>query len=207
MKAREPWPIPELWPGSTVYIIGGGPSLAGMDFTPLFSKRCIGVNQAYKLGPWIDILYFGDCNWYRNALPDIRSFAGLKITSCGSCPKNGWKHVHRVKRSKMKGIESKDRSAIAWNYNSGASAINIAYWLGAKRVILLGFDMQCDGNSKKNWHDDYKGETPNEDLFQKHLSGFPFIAKQAKRLGLEILNATPGSAIKQFPFVKLEDTL
>lgn len=204
MSTRAPWQIPEIWPDSTVFILGGGPSLADMDLAPLHSQRVLGVNQAYKLGPWVDAVYFGDCGWYAQNLPAIRGYAGLKITSCGRCPEFGWRHVHRVRRTKATGIESKHRDAIAWNNNSGASAINVAHWLGAKRVVLLGFDMQLRGD-RKNWHNDYRGEMKNPELFNRHLRGFPQIAKDAQALGLEILNATPGSAITQFPFVDLKD--
>ena len=204
MPTRAPWQIPQLWPDSTVFILGGGPSLADMDLTPLHSQRVLGVNQAYKLGPWVDAVYFGDCGWYAQNLTAIRGYAGLKITSCGRCPEFGWRHVHRVRRTKATGIDSKSRDAVAWNNNSGASAINVAYWLGAKRIVLLGFDMQLRGE-RKNWHDDYRNEMKNPELFNRHLRGFPQIAKDAQALGLEILNATPDSAVTQFPFVALKD--
>ncbi len=51
------WPIPKIWNKSTVFIIGGGPSLLDIDLSLLHDKRVIGVNQAYKLGNWIDILW------------------------------------------------------------------------------------------------------------------------------------------------------
>ena len=204
MSTRAPWQIPQLWPDSTVFILGGGPSLTDVDLTPLHSQRVLGVNQAYKLGPWVDAMYFGDCEWYGKNLPAIRDYAGLKITSCGRCPEHGWRHVHPVRRTKMYGIDSNSRDAISWNKSSGASAINVAYWLGAKRVVLLGFDMQMQGEHK-NWHDDYRGEVKNPELFTQHLHCFPYIVEDAQALGLEILNATPGSAITQFPFVDLKD--
>jgi hypothetical protein len=206
LTARISWHIPHIWPDSTVFILGGGPSLADVDLERLHSQRCIGVNQAYKLGPWVDVCYFGDCGWYGQNLPGIRSFAGLKITSCARCPERGWKHVHRVRRTKATGIESKYRDAIAWNNNSGASAINIAYWLGAKKIILLGFDMRLK-NGRKNYHDDYHHDAKNPELFAKHLRGFPQIARDAEELGVEILNATPDSAITAFSFVDLNDIL
>jgi hypothetical protein len=203
MPARDTWEVPELWPGATVFILGGGPSLADVDLAPLHSKRVIGVNQAYKLGPWVDVCYFGDCGWYGQNLPAIRGYAGLKITSCSRCPEAGWRHVHRVRRTKPYGIETK-RDAVAWNNNSGASAINVAVHLGAKRIVLLGFDMQMKGD-RKNWHQDYRGEQKNPALFEKHLRGFPHIARDAAALGVEILNATPESAVTQFPFVDIKD--
>lgn len=207
MEVRNPFIIPELWPGRTVYIIGGGPSLARMDLTPIHSKRVIGVNQAFRLGPWVNVLYFGDCNFYDlNRKNGIKDFGGLMISSCQRIPKDGWPGVHRVKRSKQKpyGIDTERRNSIAWNNNSGASAINIAYWLGAKRVVLLGFDMHKE-EGNHHWHSYYKDRGPNHNPYPRHLIGWPQIAKDAQSVGLEIINATPDSAITDFPYMPLEE--
>lgn len=104
---------------------------------------------------------------------------------------------------KGKGI-TEDRNKVCWNGNSGGSAINIAYHLGAKKIVLVGFDMRRV-NGEKNFHNDHKEQQHNP--FRRHLKGFPIIAKDAKRLGLEIINATPGSAIDSFPITTLENVL
>lgn len=102
------------------------------------------------------------------------------------------------------GITSK-KDFVSWNGSSGACAINLAYHMGAKTIVLLGFDMRrVDG--EKNWHSDHK-EHLKADPFSRHLKAFPVIKKDALLLGLTILNATPESAIKQFPFVSLEEVL
>jgi hypothetical protein len=73
---------------------------------------------------------------------------------------------------------------------------------GAKHIILLGFDMRrVDG--QKNWHDDHIEKRHNP--FHRHLRSFPAIARDARNLGIEILNATPGSAIREFPFTTVEE--
>jgi hypothetical protein len=104
---------------------------------------------------------------------------------------------------------------VAWNGNSGASAINLAYWLGAKRVVLIGFDMKLpeDKHNKKaqtHWHNFYepKWDKRNAILsnpYGRFMRHWPQIARDAKNLGLEILNASEGSALTMFPIVKMED--
>lgn len=204
MTVRSPWRIPEIWPGSTIYILGGGPSLSKTDLNLIHKKHTIGVNQAFRLGNFVDILYFGDGRFYQdNRKTGIKQFGGPIITSFGSVSDKGWPGVRRVRRTKPLGIESEHRDAISWNGNSGASAINIAYWLGAKRVVLIGFDMaRVDG--AHNWHEHYGPRSPKFSPYHRHMRGWPTIAQDAKDLGLEILNATPGSAITDFPIVPLE---
>jgi len=111
---------------------------------------------------------------------------------------------YRRDGNKRDGLTTRPGDFVSWNRSSGAAAISLAHRLGAKRVILLGFDMRLIGG-QKNWHDDHieKFHKP----FYRHLKSFPAIARDARELGIEILNATPGSAIKQFPFVDLEEVL
>ena len=215
MKSKL-WTIPRIWPDSTVYIIGGGPSILTQDLTVLASKRVIGVNMAFLLGPWVDIIWYGDKQWYNLQSPRILSYNGLVLT-CSAEAQNVRRHpaVKYVGRSKPSGIESKKRTHVAWNGCSGASAISVAYWLGAKKVILLGFDMQIDAKNKAaktHWHDEYplrwdKKKSSHVNPYPKFLLYWPQIMRDAKRLGLEILNATPNSALNLFPKVTLESTL
>jgi len=94
-----------------------------------------------------------------------------------------------------------------WNISGGACAIGLAYHFGVKRIVLLGFDMRkVDG--KANWHDDYVVPKPFRfNPYSRFLSVFPGIAKDLKRLNVECVNATPGSALTVFPIVKLEDII
>lgn len=202
---RGPWKIPPIWEGNTAYIIGGGPSINDMDLNPLRDKRTIGVNVAFRYFPWVDIIYFGDCSLYAEIKDDLRKYCGLKLSSCGRVPEKGWPGVKRLLRGKPAGIDSSFRNKISWNGNSGASAINIAYWLGAKRIVLVGFDMSRTKEAK-NFHQDYPRESPTFAPFKRYLKKFPTIAADAKALGVEILNASPVSTIEEFPKVNLEDT-
>ena len=43
--------------------------------------------------------------------------------------------------------------------------------------------------------------------FHRHLRGFPQIAKDAKQMGVEILNASPDSAIECFRKVTVKELL
>jgi uncharacterized Rossmann fold enzyme len=206
------WEIPELWPGSTVFIIGGGPSILQQDLSVLHDKRVIGVNQAYKLGAWVDVCWFGDKQWYNQNLPDIKEYGGL-IATCSheANMSRRRKRVRYVGRSKSSGIEFKLRSHIAWNGNSGASAINLAFWLGAKTVVLLGFEMQLpvDKNDEQtHWHNDYairKHKGKLVDPYWRFNKHWPSIKRDAGKIGLRIINATVGGSLEFFERQPLRD--
>lgn len=214
MKKRK---FPRIWQGGSCVILGGGPSLKEVDFDLIKGLRIVGVNNAYgdpitdgkgkayhyKPRDWVDICWFGDARWYQWHKKWLRFYMGMLMTSKEQL--HGRDGIFSMERSRKKkfGIENRPGN-IAWNGNSGGSAINLAYHLGVKSIILLGFDMQrVDG--KANWHNDHP--TPSKTPYSRFLGSFPAIAKDADRLGLTILNATPGTAIPDFDICTLEEAV
>lgn len=198
--------VKKIWPNSTVFIIGGGPSILDQDLSPLESKHVLGVNNAVYL-PIVDVLFFGDAKWYWWNVRAVREFQGPKYT-LNKGVKWGWPSVEQepvtVLRFKFKHLYIKDPGWIGWNKSSGAAAINVAVHLGAKRIVLLGYDMRNDG--RKNWMP-HEWESTKQNPYENMREGFRFIKKSADRFSIEILNATPGSALSDFPKVKLSKLL
>ncbi|MHA1809355.1 MAG: hypothetical protein ACTSYH_03480 [Candidatus Heimdallarchaeaceae archaeon] len=203
------WNPPRMWEGKTAFILGGGPSLLDVELGPLKSKRVIGVNNAFELGDWVDVCWFGDCRWFNWNKENLQKYKGLVATCCKNKNIVGVKWVKYVERGKAAGIDERP-GKISWNSNSGASAINLAYHFGVKRIVLLGFDMHVDNDGNHNWHDKHKSQRPKDSVYAtRFMKRFPAISYDAKRLKLEILNATEGTALPEsiFPHVKLEEVL
>ena len=59
-KKSDRWTAPRMWDGGECFLLGGGPSLHEVDVNRLRGRRVIAINQGYKLGDWIDVLFFGD---------------------------------------------------------------------------------------------------------------------------------------------------
>jgi len=227
------WRAPKMWNGGECWIIGGGPSLPREFDVPtdiikavvrnelmpsayarylsaIHNKHIIGINNAYRLGAWVDVCHFGDCGWYLHHRLSLSKFPGLKITCCPN-----W----RNKISAFEGVKflSKDpdhqrgitlnNAKVSWNAHSGGSAINIAVHFGVKRIILLGFDMCRAKDGTGHWHDSHGTKGKKNIPFKLHLRGFERIAIEAKALGVEIINANLRSKIKQFPKVSVKDLL
>ena len=200
--------LPRIWEGNSAFIIGGGPSIEGMDLSPIHDKRVIGVNNAYQLGPWVDVCYFGDYRWYYDKnwkgwhRDKLLHFAGMKITRWTKLEKEPGILV--LKKGKNLGIDLRP-DHIAWNRSSGGSAINLAVHFGVKKIILLGFDMKMK-EGKHNYHDDHdQSKKPPDTVYKRYLNPFSIIKKELDELNIECLNATPDSAIEVFKKVKLED--
>jgi hypothetical protein len=211
------WKPPKIWRGSTCVILGGGPSLATVNLALIKQRRVIAVNNAYGdpvkdasgktinyvPRPWVEACWFGDSRWFPWHRQWLKKYPGILACCCPSLVQNrdGIK-VLRKSRSRQ-GIEEKP-GQVSWNGNSGASAINFAYHLGVKRILLLGFDMQRVGD-QANWHDDHPALKKNP--YAYFLKAFGSVAKDAKRLGLEIVNCSPDSALEVFEKVSLEEAL
>jgi len=60
MKIAQMFKPPQIWKDGIAFILGGGPSLNDVDFDLIKNRRIIGVNNAYQLGDWVDVCWFGD---------------------------------------------------------------------------------------------------------------------------------------------------
>lgn len=235
------WKVPLMWEGADVWIIGGGPSITTEFGIPnevvqsvidktsppsvyspymsfLHDKHVIGINVAFLIGDWIDVVFFGDSNFFNSYKLPLSNFPGLKMTCSPNKDHIPWiKFLPRNPKQK-RGI-SKDASKVSWNYNSGAAAISIAANAGAKRIILLGFDMVLDAEENQHWHDLYnkKAQRANKNHrgtgkskplpFDRHLRGFDAIAEDAKKRGITIINASSNSRIEQFEKISVQELI
>ena len=182
----------------------------------LHSKHVIGINVAYQFGNWIDMCFFGDKNFLLLHKAGLSNFRKLVIT-CH--PKVGEQNTSWIKylpheragKSRKMGISTRP-DMVCWNENSGAAAISVAAWTGVKRIILVGFDMTLDSVSKEqHFHNSYcekgKGLLPKQLPFEKHLTAWSAIKSDADSMGIEILNTSLNSAIKEIPKVHIKELL
>ncbi len=226
------WTVPKIWENETCFIIGGGPSLASQlgipdtlltafkngsapiealhqYFTPFKTSHTIGVNMAYKFGAdFIDIVFIGDLGFLKTNTTDLQNFNGLIVTCAPMFPPSPNIKTLMRDRKKTTGIVD-DPTKVAWNGHSGGSAINLAIHLGAKRIVLLGFDLNSSPANEHHWHKYYqtKSQKLQNVSYILHMRGYADIAKDAEKLGVEILNASPTSAINVFKKVTLKECL
>ena len=205
------WKVPPIWDGSIVFIIGGGPSVAGVDLCLSYEKRrrlfenhVIGVNNAGFLDKGVDILFFGDGKWYDWNAERVESHNAIIVTNNRKF--EDFPRIRCLARDGTLGLVSKRKDTLKWNNSSGGAAIALAALLGAKKIVLIGFDMH-HVNNKKNFHVEHLEKNPTNAPYSRHLKCFPFIARDAKKLGITIINTTSGSAIKDFPIQPLSEVL
>lgn len=184
-----------MWQGRTVVAIASGPSLTpgDCDLVRQSGLPVIVTNTTFRVCPWADVLFGFDLKWWLHYLEEVRSvFPGRLI--CGS----------RI--ASKYGLES------AFGYlgpyrNSGAGAASIAMREGAARVVLLGFDADWGPDGETHHHGDHPSGLRNANSIREWPRQFETLAKDARRRGAEIVNASRRTELTMFPRVSLEDAL
>jgi len=193
------WKPDKRWTGADVFVIGGGKSLSGFDFTLLRGRNTIGCNAAFKLGADVcNVCFFSDLPWYHSFKEELAKFPGDVVTHCPSLMVKGagipWlKNLPRQKRGLFPNV-------VGFGGNSGCSAVSLSLVMGAQRVFLLGMDCKADTSVDAHWHQ-WTTQGINMKVFPKFLEGWQAIATDLPRVfpGREIINLNPESSIPFFP--------
>lgn len=151
------------------------------------------------------VLYFADVKWWEwhRSKPGFQNFEGEKCTvfdSAGACDDPA---VHMLRNAGEDGL-SDTNDAVYTGLNSGSQIANVAAIAGAPRIVLVGYDARLVEGVKH-----FFGEHPDKSTppFNAMVHWFNVAAPLFKARGIEVLNATPGSAIKNFPSVTLMEAL
>lgn len=195
------WTPPKLWPGGTCYIIGGGPSVGKLEPEKLRGQRIIVINNAYKLFPFADVLFFADSKWFYWHEESLMFFRGLRVSVSENL--NNRPGIKVVHGSKGVGL-SAPQDRLCWGNNSGYGAIALAVKFGVKKIILMGFDMRPVGG-RNNYHKEHEREVPPSTYEEKMLPSFNTLAPALEKIEVEVVNATPDSALKIWPICSPEE--
>ena len=199
--------------GRRCFIIGGGPSVQGLDFSLIENDVTIGINKAFMYYPKCTINYAMDMSWYTflttptkdpdqlRAQEAWKAYKGYKtwvsLSAFKTTPPKG---IQVIKKIKEQNLSLNLEHGIFGGNNSGWGAINIALALGCNPVYLLGYDMKMS-NNKTHWHEGYAKTRPQG--LDRRLEKFGnMIAKFAdviSEMGFQVINLNPDSGLTCFP--------
>ncbi len=191
------WMVTPDWYGETAFILGCGPSLRREDVDKLQLRRVLAINDSFLLAPWADILYFCDPKWWHTNRFQVNDlFRGHLIATMT----NAIAGVKTLQCTGETGLET-DPAAIRHGSNSGYQAINLAYHLGVKRIVLLGYDMRVHASGKAHWqHRPGPAVGDFHTILQTQmLPKFETLVKPLAAAGVEVINCTPESALRCWP--------
>jgi hypothetical protein len=200
-------PVPKQWPGATVVLIGGGPSLTVADVELVEQQhrigavRAIAINNAYVIAPWADVLYAADAQWWEwhGGVP---SFTGPKYSIEGR-EQVRYPDVQILRNTGFTGLEL-DSSGLRAGFNSGYQAVNLAVHFGATRILLLGFDLSVDG-AKSHWFGDHPVHRVSP--YAQMIAAFETLPEPLSALGVSVVNCSRRTALTCFPCASIDDAL
>lgn len=177
------------------YGANGAPGMRGDDY----NHRVIVINTTFRRAPWADVLYACDGEWWKckdkgqTYLEEARQTFGLDQLWTQDVDAAKEYGLNLIKSQRGNGL-SLTPGLITQNESSGFQAIGLAQQAGAKRALLLGFDNRGD-----HWHGKHPPPLNKINDYYRWGRNAKIIANDAARIGFEIVNCTPKSALECFP--------
>ena len=202
--------------------VAGGPSLTREDVEYCRGKAAvIVVNDGYRMAPWADYLYAADHRWWIStpngeAEPNwrlsARTFRGERLTTDkGTADMFGLGYIpHQPGRGLAK-------PPFIHGTNGGIEAVSIAALKGARRILLLGYDMGATGSG--HWFGDHPDAVTLPDGRVERLTTmdahefalargeFAALAIDLDAAGIEVINCTRTTALECFPRKPIQECL
>lgn len=207
-------------PDKTCLVVGNGPSLAGVGRDVLYQFETFGCNHCQaKFDPtyyvYVDPAMVEEPK--RSVFDDINAMTSKKFIVReiahlihGSTPLTC---VHRM------GFSFEPLKHVYAYFSVTTVMLQLAYWMGYRRIGLVGMDHRWETpRGKRAWHPII------EDVNHYHRGYFAGVIEEWKApridllnnwhdyasgifdaYGCEVVNLTPGSALKSYEFGKLED--
>ena len=214
----EAWRVPPLWRGERVFCVASGPSSVDLDLSVLDGRRVIAINDNYRRCPFADLLYFCDWKWWRwhHDRAEFQTFAGIKVTLdervAAADPRIFWlKNGDSGEAGSAGRAGLSERSdSLRTGRNSGYQALNLAVHLGAREIVLIGYDMKVGPKGEEHWfgqHRDRQGRIvpTTASSIAKWATHFETLLPDLAWRGVTVLNAGPDSAIDCFERVRLDE--
>lgn len=196
--------IDRAWPGSTIVCIATGPSLTREDVEACRDKaRVVVVNDAHRLAPWADALWATDGSWW-NHHRGVPTFTGLKYGI--TVPVGKWPGVQVITNTGTTGLERKP-TGVRTGQNSGYAAINAAVHLGARRILLLGYDMGRRPGEPSHFFGDHPKTLQRNAPYAAFAENFVSLVDPLAALGITVINCSRRTALTCFPQASLAQAL
>lgn len=184
-------------------MIASGPSLTQEDVEYCRGRaKVLAINSSYKMAPWADAVFAADLFWWHEhhaSTFDIPIRATTHVTAS---------RLYNLRYYRLAGDGEliPKRGYLSDGRNSGHMGIDLAYKMGAERIILLGFDYQHTGG-RRHWHEDHPRGWRNADGVEDWLTRLPPLIDGLRRRGVEIINCSRETAISCIPRRELSTSL
>lgn len=142
----------------------------------------------FTLAPWADALYAIDAPWWKVYATRVKAeFPGRKFSAR--------RHVPICEHAKSPHFN-----------NSGTAALALSAHLGARRILMVGYDCQRTGGQTHS-HGDHPPSLGNAKSMPDWPEKFERCAAHLRKLGVEVINCSRATALTCFTRGELEEWL
>ena len=182
-----------VWFGSNVVCLASGPSVTDADINAVKLWRnggagrfVIATNSMVFKAPWVDAVFGMDSAWWRYYLPSLNHYKGLRLTCAID----------------QRGVITLPMPVSG---NSGLASMFAAKYLGASRLILVGFDLRRGAQGQAHNHPDHPAPLTNTKSIQRWPG--QFVDAMGHFENIEIVNTNQGSRLRMWYHQPLEQAL
>ena len=164
----------------------------------------LAINDNYRRLPNADVLYACDGKWWDVHNADVRrAFHGeLWTLDKKAADRYGLHHVDSINQPGL----CRDASRIHTGGNGGYQAVNLAFHFGARRIVLVGYDMQATGG-QPHWFGEHPQPLSRSRNFASWRERFGVLAADLHLADVRVTNCTRQSALACFPMGNLTEVL
>jgi len=182
--------VPRLFPDSLIVCAGSGPSLVPADIVQAKAAgaKILAVNSAYQACPETpDVLFAADQKWWgwhpdAVALP-IPKFS-FHPTAIDGVTTLDWLLGDGL---------SWDPTRLIGGGHSGYAAVNLAALLGARRILLLGYDMAPSPAGAHHFHPDHPDGSHLQYPYRRSI--YQTLLRPLSEHGITLINVSRRTAI------------
>lgn len=213
--------VPRRFAGETAIVAGTGPSLtpeligACNDLKRAGRARIFAANRAFELFD-ADVLHGCNYQFWDHYWPTLAALPCDKWTTRPEL-RGKYPGLDYIEERWADGL-STDPSYVHAHHGTGPQLVNLAYLYGCTRLLLVGWDMRFHGKVDRYTYTGKRRYLGEDVLTQNH---WPNTGPNGELEGLirematinpaaydiEIINCTPGSAMKCFPMMELADAI
>lgn len=190
---------------TTWVVMASGPSMCQEDADYCRDRvdGAIVVNTTFRMAPWADIVYSNDHDWYEAHIVELLETVKGELV----CGHPQWRHPSVTSMPFDRDAPGIKETGLAWGMNSGGAALNLAYLMGAKRIIMLGYDQQWKGD-KARWHGAHPQGLQNQRPgFHRWAKWFAQASIDLESRGVQVFNCSRETSLGCFQRAELRKVL
>jgi hypothetical protein len=183
-----------------VFIIASGPSLEGLDLSPLDRRLTIGLNRSFMAYPnsyYHCVFDHRLYDLYPEELKKSRFLFTLEDRPFGI----------PLKYLGADGFSWDLEEGIYSGYTISYFALQLAVYMGFKEIYFLGLDLANNPEKTHFFGKDFPSVSHDTTAYPKMRDSFERICPELKKKGIKVYNCSPVSTLECFPYISYEEAI